>query len=147
MESQVLACSLCPSSHCDMAKLHQHIRIRHGGEDRKLLHSKESRTESTFPQAAQNSPSTRHQRKNWKRLNSKEPGNDNSRPTRSTKLLHQHISTRHQGDERKSQHSEESRTENFPSSTKMIPYRPDNMTLSCPHCGNVYQNLNSYGKT
>ncbi|XP_045067912.1 uncharacterized protein LOC121559022 [Coregonus clupeaformis] len=115
MSSQVLACSLCPFSHSDMAKLHQHIRIRHRGEDRKLLRSKES-------------------------------GTDNSHPTRSTKLLHQHIRTKHQGDERKRQHSEESGTENLPSSTNKIPYRPNNMTLSCPHCGNVYQNLNSLKK-
>ncbi|CAB1347997.1 unnamed protein product [Coregonus sp. 'balchen'] len=106
MSSQVLACSLCPFSHSDMAKLHQHIRIRHRGEDRKLLRSKES-------------------------------GTDNSHPTRSTKLLHQHIRTKHQGDERKRQHSEESGTENLPSSTNKIPYRPNNMTLSCPHCGNI----------
>lgn len=38
--------------------------------------------------------------------------------------------------------TEESGTENLPSTTKMIPYRPNNMTLSCPHCGNVNQNLN-----
>ncbi|KAK6296006.1 hypothetical protein J4Q44_G00337190 [Coregonus suidteri] len=37
MSSQVLACSLCPFSHSEIAKLHQHIRIRHRGEDRKLL--------------------------------------------------------------------------------------------------------------
>lgn len=52
MESQVLACSLCPSSHCDMAKLHQHIRIRHRGEDRKLLCSKESGTYHPFPSSS-----------------------------------------------------------------------------------------------
>uniref|UniRef100_A0A8C8JUX8 C2H2-type domain-containing protein n=1 Tax=Oncorhynchus tshawytscha TaxID=74940 RepID=A0A8C8JUX8_ONCTS len=115
MESQVLACSLCSFSHSDMAKLHQHIRIRHRGEDRKLRRPKESGTEKHLPSSR-------------------------------TKLLHQHIRTRHQGDEQKCQHSEESGTENLPSSTTIIPYRPNNMTLSCPHCGNVYQNLNSLKK-
>nr|XP_046152737.1 uncharacterized protein LOC123994244 [Oncorhynchus gorbuscha] len=49
MESQVLACSLCSFSHSDMAKLHQHIRIRHRGEDRKLRRPKESGTEKHLP--------------------------------------------------------------------------------------------------
>ncbi|XP_036821314.1 uncharacterized protein LOC110507824 isoform X2 [Oncorhynchus mykiss] len=115
MESQVVACSLCSFSHSDMAKLHQHIRIRHRGEDRKLRRPKESGTEKHLPSSR-------------------------------TKLLHHHIRTRHQGDVQKCQHSEGSGTENLPSSTTIIPYRPNNMTLSCPHCGNVYQNLNSLKK-
>ncbi|CAB1349038.1 unnamed protein product, partial [Coregonus sp. 'balchen'] len=52
MSSQVLACSLCPFSHSEIAKLHQHIRIRHRGEDRKLLCAKESGTDNPFPSSS-----------------------------------------------------------------------------------------------
>ncbi|XP_055751529.1 uncharacterized protein LOC129831928 [Salvelinus fontinalis] len=52
MSSRILACSLCPFNHIEIEKLHQHIRIRHRAEDRKLLCSKESGTDHPFPSSS-----------------------------------------------------------------------------------------------